>query len=180
MGREVRMVPANWEHPKNQKGRYIPLFEGSNLSSEIAEYKEHKTQWLKGYVWSWEQDKYITFAENNAETGLQWGIDMDNDLGPEPNPAWHMPEWIDEEKTHFQMYENTSEGTPISPPMPDIESLARWLTDNNASAFGERTATYEQWLATCKSGWAMSGMVIGGQVMSGVEFNAITEKQIKK
>lgn len=27
MGREVRRVPQNWEHPKDQHG-YIPLFDG--------------------------------------------------------------------------------------------------------------------------------------------------------
>lgn len=26
MGREVRRVPENWEHPRNEKGDYIPLF----------------------------------------------------------------------------------------------------------------------------------------------------------
>lgn len=27
MGREVRMVPANWEHPRNGRGDYEPLFD---------------------------------------------------------------------------------------------------------------------------------------------------------
>jgi len=54
------------------------------------------------------------------------------------------------------MYENTSEGTPISPPFETPEELARWLADNNASAFGGMTATYEQWLATCKGLYAPS------------------------
>lgn len=25
MGREIRRVPHDWEHPKNEKGKYIPL-----------------------------------------------------------------------------------------------------------------------------------------------------------
>jgi len=44
------------------------------------------------------------------------------------------------------MYETCTEGTPISPVMDSLETLARWLADNGASAFGEMTATYEQWL----------------------------------
>jgi hypothetical protein len=39
-----------------------------------------------------------------------------------------------------------------------IEELARWLADHNASAFGGSTATYEQWLATCKRGWVPSAV----------------------
>lgn len=27
MGREVRRVPANWQHPKNVEGHYVPLLE---------------------------------------------------------------------------------------------------------------------------------------------------------
>ena len=50
------------------------------------------------------------------------------------------------------------------------EELARWLADTGASAFGEMTATYEQWLATCRSGWAPSAVACGGDLVSGVEF----------
>ena len=28
MGREVRRVPADWQHPKDARGRFIPLFDG--------------------------------------------------------------------------------------------------------------------------------------------------------
>jgi hypothetical protein len=28
MGREVRMVPADWEHPVDATGKYIPLYRG--------------------------------------------------------------------------------------------------------------------------------------------------------
>lgn len=35
-------------------------------------------------------------------------------------------------------------------------------------AFGSMTATYEQWLATCKRGWAPSMVARGGVVESGV------------
>jgi len=31
------------------------------------------------------------------------------------------------------------------------------------------TATYEQWLETAKDGWAPSGMMVNGVMMSGVE-----------
>lgn len=83
-----------------------------------------------------------------------------------------MPEWKDGEATMLCMYESTSEGTPISPAFPTPEELARWLTDNNASAFGGMTATYEEWLATCHSGYAPSMVMEGQRMMSGVEAQA--------
>jgi hypothetical protein len=81
-----------------------------------------------------------------------------------------MPEFTEEQKTHMMMYEDTSEGTPISPAFETPEELARWLADNNASAFGNSTATYKQWLATCKVGWAPSMIADSSGLHSGVEF----------
>ena len=47
---------------------------------------------------------------------------------------------------------------------------------SEASAFGGMTATYEQWLGTCKSGWAVSAVMEvgpnGNRMMSGVEAQA--------
>lgn len=39
-------------------------------------------------------------------------------------PQEQMPQWQPEQATHFQMYENTSEGTPISPVRGGPEALA--------------------------------------------------------
>jgi len=83
-----------------------------------------------------------------------------------------MPEWPESERTHIQMYETCSEGTPISPVMDDPEKLAHWLADNGASAFGGMTATYEQWLATIQQGFAVSLVYSpGGGIQSGVAAN---------
>ncbi len=70
----------------------------------------------------------------------------------------------------WQMWETTSEGSPISPPMSTPELLARWLADNKASAFGDEGASYESWLRMIVgTGWAPSAVLIGGHMMSGVE-----------
>lgn len=98
--------------------------------------------------------------------GLQEALDW---FGVAPNQEDYMPEWPDEERTHYQMYETCSEGTPLSEPMETPEELARWLADTGASSFGSMTATYEQWLATCQGAWAPSAVMVGGKMMSGVE-----------
>jgi hypothetical protein len=134
MGREVRRVPENWEHPKDENGYYIPMHE--RFVYNAAEIKEGLREgWLSG------DPPY-------------YGVAV-------------MPQWPDAERTHLQMYEDTTEGTPISPVMDTPENLARWLADNRASAFGRDTATYEQWLATIKRGWAPSAVVINGVFQSG-------------
>jgi hypothetical protein len=108
----------------------------------------------------------------------------------EPDPAEYMPQWAPEECTHYQMYETCTEGSPISPVMGTPEELAQWLADNNASSFGDMTATYEQWLAVCRSTTNTIGLVGTNQgLISGVEAaselldaaeNASNEKPCKK
>lgn len=142
MGREIRRVPANWEHPRDDRGGYIPLHEG--YAVRVAE-----------------------FEKMQAEKGIQEAIEY---YGcPDKNDF--MPDWADSEKTHLMMYETCSEGTPISPAFATPEELARWLADTGASSFGSMTATYEQWLATCRRGWAVSAVMDSKGFRSGVEMD---------
>lgn len=69
----------------------------------------------------------------------------------------------------YQMWETTSEGSPISPVFATPEELARWLADNGASSFGRFTATYEQWLKMINREWAPSLIMIDNSLRSGVE-----------
>ena len=69
----------------------------------------------------------------------------------------------------WQMWEDTSEGSPISPVFQTAESLAAWLEESGASSFGRNTATYDQWLSMIMSGWAPSAVVSEGDIKSGVE-----------
>lgn len=57
-----------------------------------------------------------------------------------------MPDFGDE-ATHLALYETCSEGTPVSPAFASREELARYLADNNVSAFADITLTYDEWLA---------------------------------
>ncbi len=141
MGREVRKVRGDWKHPKDSNGRLLPLHMGYG-----------------GAVRDW--------TKVQSEKGLQAAIEY---FGGAPDQTEYMPDWSEAEADHLMMYETTSEGTPISPAFKTPEELARWLADNNASAFGGEGATYEQWLGTIGRGWAPSAVVIGGKMMSGVE-----------
>lgn len=108
--------------------------------------------------WSgqWEVQKAIRDA---AGLGPRWGIcpvclghDQDLQLMAnyacwEPTPPPEGPGW--------QMWETTSEGSPISPVFETPEELARWLADTGASSCGYQTESYETWLGFITgSGWS--------------------------
>lgn len=142
MGREVRRVPPNWEHPRRPwTDRYMPLFDG--FKKDLADWRESKKNWDSGLV----QD-YSCYPEVNWKPKPEdYTGSYEEWAGCEPEPGDYMPDWPESERTHYQMYETTSEGTPISPVMETPEELARWLAETGASAFGGITATYEEWLA---------------------------------
>lgn len=159
MGREVRRVPKNWNHSCG------PLLEGP-FSERLKEWGKGKEMWNKGFIESWKNYPKIEWKEkpDNLESES-----YEEYTGKKPIPDDYMPEWPEEEKTHYQMYETCSEGTPISPVMETPEELARWLTDNNASALGGDTASYEAWLKVAKGNDVCSAVLCDGVLKSGVE-----------
>lgn len=145
MGREVRRVPADWQHPKKfvygPRGieeRYCPLHAGECYRPRVDEWDEECAKWKSGW-----RPECCKDPENLAMSYEQYA-------GPRPHRDDYMPDWPAEQRTHLMMYEDTSEGTPISPAFATPEELARWLADTGASAFGDSTATYEQWLRVAR------------------------------
>lgn len=162
MGREVRRVPADWVHPQDDRGRLYPLHEGGFAEAE-KEWNEGYALWLTGFVNSYTDGGIVPI--DVTEHGHRWS----DWHGSRPSPDDYMPDWPEEQRTHYMMYEDTSEGTPISPAFATPEELARWLADNGASSFGSSTATYEQWLRVCNGGFAPSMVLDGNGLRSGVE-----------
>lgn len=161
MSREVRRVPADWDHPRDRRGQLIPLHDGYN--KRLAEWNEGNAKWQEGLRSDWSGGWVPIGPDVASKTYEQWD-------GNRPAQADYMPDWPIEKRTHYQMYETVTEGTPISPVMDSPENLARWLADNEASAFGRQTATYEQWLGMIGEGSAFSAAMVGGVMQSGVAF----------
>ncbi len=160
MSREVRRVPADWKHPKRADGRYMPLFEGQDVAALQKAWDEEEKLWRAGK----HPDQLSDFAE-----GIEKQMSFKEWHGGRARGEDYMPNWPEHERTHYMMYECTSEGTPISPAFPTPEELARWLVDNNASASGDMTASYEGWLRVARGGFAPSGAIVNGVMISGVE-----------
>ena len=158
MGREVRRVPATWEHPREKNGHYRPLY-GRSLTTAQAE-------WDKSAA---------AFESDYPKQYIECGGDYSKWDGARPSGDRYMPDWPDSERTHLQMYETCSEGTPISPVFATPEELARWCADNGASAFGSMTASYEAWLRIARGGFAPSMVMTGDVMESGVEAHKDSE-----
>ena len=113
VNRELRKVPPDWEHPRNENGQHISLFD---------HYEDALASWEKS-------------PERNCED-------------ERPNPDDYMLVGVPEsERTHYQAYQTTSEGTPISPVLATPEEVARWCADHKVGTFASTPASYEKWLA---------------------------------
>lgn len=144
ISREVRRVPANWQHPCCDNGRYIPLLDGYHYDTEV--WDEGNKQWEDGYFKYYGDPDDRVATEWKKKTEVHTGLSYIEWAGPQPEQKNYIPDWPDEERTHLQMYETVSEGTPVSPVMDSPEALAHWLADNRASFWGKITGTYESWL----------------------------------
>ena len=167
MGREVRRVPAGWQHPKNEEGQYIALL-AADYEADLKDWMEQKQHWDAGERSDFEGGWTPRVGEELTMPFHRWH-------GQCPDREEYMPIFPPGTATHLMMYETTSEGTPISPAFATPEELAHWLADNGASAFGDMTATYEEWLATCKRGSAVSAVLSDNGMESGVAAEARLE-----
>jgi len=147
MGREIRRVPPNWEHPKGNDGEYQSMFDQS-FDDAVNEWAEEFKKW----------DPVDHDGEEFAEG---WG-------NP-PDRKCYLPVFM-EEPTWYQVYQTVSEGTPVSPPFETPEELARYLSDNGdfwhqarvergSRQAGEKPS-YEDALRFVEAGFACSMVVI--------------------
>lgn len=116
MGRELRMVPPNWEHPRkaytNYEIHYKPMFETS--------FRKAADDWTAGFL-AW----LAKYPSGVNEDGYRyWEYE-----GDPPEKDTHAP-FEDSEATWFQLFENVSEGTPVSPPFATAEELVEYLVAN--------------------------------------------------
>ena len=124
-----------------------------DFETESREWKENF------FAWERKDKKVFSYTDpEDFEKYEYWEYE-----GDPPDRGYFMPKWKESERTHLQMYECTSEGTPISPVMETPEELARWLADNRASSFGPMTATYEEWLNMIVGVGYSIGMVSDGK-----------------
>lgn len=171
MGRELRMVPPNWDHPvvirRNGQYGYQPMHRGS-FEEAAADWKKDFAKWESG-----ERADYVDEESSNLEF-WEWG-------GGPPQRACYCP-WKPEDATWLQVWETVSEGTPVTPPFATREELIEYLVKNGD--FWDQKRRSDPWSRDAAEsfvngpGWAPSLVVSNGVVQSGVEALADKAKEI--
>jgi hypothetical protein len=180
MGREIRRVPPNWEHPKHEKrdgDSYKPLYDQT--------YEDARQEWLEGLA-KWEagldpdREKY-THEDGSYYDFWEWGDSP-------PNREYYR-EYKDDEATWYQVYETVSEGTPVTPPFETEDELVNYLIENGDFWDQQRWSegnrlmqpnppgyTREQAEAFVKgAGWVPSMTVQNGKITAGIAIAAEIE-----
>lgn len=122
MGREIRRVVPNWEHPKTEIANHrLGRMEECYQPMHDQSYIEAITEWIKNHQ-LWEAGEHKDQKNGNAEYRYyaEWH-------GDAPEHKYYRPNWKPEEMTWYQVYETVSEGTPITPPFATQEELIEYL-----------------------------------------------------
>ncbi len=161
---------AHAEYRENGGGYWMPEPNGYHPTAQ--EVNDWSISNLMGHD---SQNAYLVIKARCERDGVPYLCQTCNgecQFWPSPEAEKLYDEWEKVEPPAgegWQMWETTSEGSPISPVFQSPEGLARWLTKTEASAGGSQTATYGQWLAMINQGWAPSMVVDADGVKSGVQ-----------
>lgn len=137
MSRELRRVPANWEHPKKDNGKYQPIFN--------RYYGDVLSEWIKNNE-QWENGTHPDLIED-LELKKEYPFFAMWDGNPPDIEYYQTKKYSEEELTHIQLYETTSEGTPMSPVFraDEIEKLCEYASEN-CTIFANRKISKDAWL----------------------------------
>ncbi len=156
MGREIRRVPANWEHPQRNDS-YRPLYQNDfdrsykDWEKELAEWYEEYRAFEKGKVFSYKDKSYSKEAGDTYE-------DWAGEPPTAPSPYNYMPkgEW-------WQAFENVSKGTPITPAFETKEELKKWMCEN-PDFWGRQWSVDAVENFVKEDGYLPSGIITGGKM----------------
>lgn len=165
MGREVRRVPPNWKHPKDENGHDQAMFDQT--------YEQACDEWIAGFN-KWE-DGEDPIQEKYKDTYTYY---WEYYGGPPENKEFYRP-WKDEEATWWQVWQTVSEGSPVTPPFETKEELIEYLSkygDEWDQNRGNGGWGVERARAFVESGWAPSGMIIEGRFLESKDCALAIEK----
>lgn len=155
MGREIRRVPPDWEHPKYWH-QYLnrPMEEVFHpLFDEV--YEDALAKW-QAKAAQWDADEPDEDGQRPSEIRAKYpGIETYDDWdGEAPDPEYYRHRrWATEEATAYQLYETVSEGTPLSPVCKTREEMVEWLVtdggrDGSMSRKGAEKFVQDAWTPT--------------------------------
>ena len=165
MGREIRRVPPNWEHPRyTHDNAPRSNMVGQLIGMRDQEYDEAAREWIEGFD-LWRQGKHESQSGKYASTSkYYWEYDTP------PEELSYRPRF-DAEPTWYQVYETVSDGTPVTPPFATQDELIDYLVNVGEMAGTQYNRKSSRAAATKfvkEMGWVPSMIVENGP--SGVTF----------
>jgi hypothetical protein len=177
MGREIRKVPANWQHPVvgDDYGRLRkkPMFD--------RQYEVACTEWLADFDRIRAGDLKGYEVECYPLGVCQWAAD-----NHAPSPDDYRP-WPDDEAVWWQLWETVSEGTPVTPAFASADELIDYLAQHG-DEWDQKRCIEPDWVSLWGGvpgvsgwgreraerfvrhvGWAPSMVIADGKIMTGVE-----------
>ena len=164
MGREIRRVPPNWQHPTEIHSYWgVPVLRvmfSQTLAEAQAEWDRERDELETGFLAKKAQGKYEDYDTYEDYAGER-----------PSDPTYYTP-YTKEEATWYQVWQTVSEGTPVTPPFATLQELEDHLVqygENLKSGFpsDERypVERYSRQAAAqfCKNQWAPSLIISGGQ-----------------
>jgi hypothetical protein len=154
MGREIRRVPKDWQHPVDENGQYIPLYD--------QDYESVAAQWLDDCR-CWEDGTHGDL-EGRPELKQEYPHWWDWE-GPPPEKEQYRAVFAD--APCYQIYETVSEGTPVSPVFDAPPELVEWLVSQEYSRTAAENFVNEK--------WAPSFVMANGKLWNNIESCAILQ-----
>jgi hypothetical protein len=169
MGRELAMVPPNWDHPKTTRhwgeDDYQPMYRRS--------YEEEKREWIDGLL-AWERGERPSYYARGGDDEY-WEY-----AGNPPDKRYYAP-FKEEECTWYQVWETVSEGTPVTPPFATKEELIDYLATHGD--FWDQRRGNGPWSRAAATkfvmsdGWAPSMVIAGGVVYEAKDVSVLQTSQ---
>jgi len=169
MGREIRMVPKDWQHPtvgalldadvsldyneSRDRSALFPMYD--------ERYEDAAREWIANCL-AWENGTHEDLVNGNTSKD-DYPFYWDWSSRPPTKHYYRFGPWDFDPTTAtcVQMYETVTEGTPCSPVFETREQLADWLVSE-----GRSRASAD---AFVKDGWAPSMVMVGGRIAMGVD-----------
>lgn len=165
MGREIRRVPPNWQHPVYTEDDAPSNRVGQPRPCHDTDYPTAAAKWKRDFA-EWEARGPIRVMRD----GSLWDCEFWEYDSP-PDPETCRPAFA-EEPTWWQVYETVSEGTPVSPAFETKEALIDYLAEHGdfwAQHRGDPPPSREVARRFVEGGWAPSAIVTAGRVRTGID-----------
>lgn len=109
MGHELRRVPVGWKHPRDHNGNYKPLYD--------VTYRQRCEEFIQ------RMEALLPVGEINEDImgEIEDAASIASDL------VRCRPEWPEDAIMGYCVYENVSEGTPVSPVFETLQEVLNWL-----------------------------------------------------